>query len=482
MRLSKLLQRVAQTPPGLDPEITFVTDDSRKIRPGCAFVCIRGKNFDGHTAAAKAVEAGAAAVIAEYDTGLPCQVLAPDTRAAYALMCEALFENPAKKLHLIGITGTNGKTTSAFLIKEILDFAGYRTGLIGTVQNMVGDEVFPAQLTTPDPYELNALFARMVKAGCTHCVMEVSSQALAQRRVAGLHFDIALFTNLTQDHLDYHGTFENYLAAKHMLFEQAGRAIVNLDDPAAPAITAGTGCAVTTYSVERDDAGFTAKNVHAMPAYVEYELVGSGVIGRVHLAIPGHFSVYNSMGALLCAVQAGVPFQQALDALRAAKGVKGRIEVVPTDTDYTVIIDYAHSPDGLENILASLREIARGRIICVFGCGGDRDRTKRPKMGAAAARLADVAVVTSDNPRSEDPAKIVEDVLAGMRGASIPVHVEVNRTEAIRLALQLARRDDFVLLAGKGHETYQILKTGKIHYDEREIVAQILRENKDEVE
>lgn len=480
MRLSELLQRVTPALPGRDPEITFITDDSRKVRAGCVFVCIRGKNFDGHTAAAEAVEAGAAAVIAEYDTGIACQVLVPDTRAAYSLMCEAFFKNPAEKLHLIGITGTNGKTTSAFLIKEILDAAGYQTGLIGTVQNMVGDEVFPAQLTTPDPYELNELFDKMVKAGCTHCVMEVSSQALAQQRVAGMHFDIALFTNLTQDHLDYHGTFENYLAAKHKLFEQAGQAVINLDDPAAAAMTEGTSCEVATYSIDRDDADFTAKNVHDMPTYVEYELVGNGMIGRVHLEIPGHFSIYNSMGALLCAMKAGIPFQQALNALRAAKGVKGRIEVVPTGTDYTVIIDYAHSPDGLENILSSLREIARGRIICVFGCGGDRDRTKRPKMGAVVARLADVAVVTSDNPRSEDPDQIVQDVLEGMKDAAIPVHIEVNRTQAIRLAMHLAKKDDFVLLAGKGHETYQILKSGKIHYDEREIVAQILQEGNDE--
>lgn len=481
MRLSILLQRVTHHLPGFDPEITFVTDDSRQLRAGCAFVCIRGKSFDGHTAAAQAVEAGAAAVIAEQDTGLPCQVIVPDTRAAYALMCEAFFGNPAERLHLIGITGTNGKTTSAFLIKEILEHVGYRTGLIGTVQNMAGDEVIPAQLTTPDPFELNGLFDRMVKAGCTHCVMEVSSQALAQQRVAGLQFEIALFTNLTQDHLDYHGAFENYLAAKHKLFEQADRAVVNLDDRAAPAMTAGTGCAVTTFSVERDDADYTAKNVHNMPACVEYELVGSGVIGRVHLGIPGRFSVYNSMGALLCALQAGVPFHKALNALRAAKGVKGRIEVVPTDTDYTVIIDYAHSPDGLENILASLRELARGRVICVFGCGGDRDRTKRPKMGAVAARLADVAVVTSDNPRSEDPDQIVADVLAGMGDAAIPVHAEVNRTEAIRLAMRLAQKGDIVLLAGKGHETCQILKTGKIHFDEREIVAQVLQKMREEV-
>lgn len=480
MRLSKLLQMVTQDIPAEDPEITFVTDDSRKVQAGCAFVCIQGKNFDGHTLAEQAVDAGARAVIVQRDMGLRCQVLVPDSREAYALMCEALFGNPAEQLHLIGITGTNGKTTSAFLIKEILEYAGYCTGLIGTVQNMAGDEVLPAQLTTPDPYEMNGLFAKMVRAGCTHCVMEVSSQALAQQRVAGLHFDVALFTNLTQDHLDYHGTFENYLAAKHKLFQQAKEAVINLDDPAAAAMTAGTGCTVTTFSIRRDDADFTAKNVQDRPDCVEYEMVGRGDIGRVHLGIPGRFSVYNSMGALLCAMKAGVPMEQALTALRAARGVKGRIEVVPTGTDYTVIIDYAHSPDGLENILTSLREIARGRIICVFGCGGDRDRTKRPKMGAVAARLADVAVVTSDNPRSEEPETIIQDVLEGMRDAKIPVHVEADRTKAIRLALGLAQKEDIVLLAGKGHETYQILKTGKIHYDEREIVAQILRESREE--
>lgn len=247
MRLSELLRRVTPELPDFDPEITFITDDSRKVKPGCAFVCIRGNHIDGHTLAAKAVESGAAAVIAQADTGLSCQVLVPDTRAAYSLMCEALFHDPAQRLHLIGITGTNGKTTSAFLIKEILDAAGYRTGLIGTVQNMAGDEVFPAQLTTPDPYELNELFQKMVTAGCTHCVMEVSSQALAQQRVAGLRFDIALFTNLTQDHLDYHGTFENYRAAKHKLFEQAEQAVINFDDSSAAAMIEGTKSVVTTY-------------------------------------------------------------------------------------------------------------------------------------------------------------------------------------------------------------------------------------------
>ena len=307
------------------------------------------------------------------------------------------------------------------------------------------------------------------------------AQALAQQRVAGLRFDIALFTNLTQDHLDYHGTFENYRAAKHKLFEQAEQAVINFDDPSAAAIIEGTRSVVTTYSIRQDGADFTAKNVRDLPDCVEYELVGNGMIGRVHLGIPGHFSVYNSMGALLCAMKAGVPFQQALSALRAAKGVKGRIEVVPTNTDYTVIIDYAHSPDGLENILSSLREIAHGRILCVFGCGGDRDRTKRPKMGAVVASLADVAVVTSDNPRSEEPNQIIADVLEGMREAPIPVHVEPDRTKAIRLAMRLAQKDDIVLLAGKGHETYQVLKAGKIHYDEREIVAQILEELKQEV-
>lgn len=476
MLLSKLTEKFAAVKN--DAEISFVTDDSRKVRPGCAFVCIQGNTFDGHTAAVKAEEDGAAVIIAQRDTGAKNQIITEDTRRAYAIMCAAFYDYPAEKLKLIGLTGTNGKTTSAFLIKNLFECLGHKTGLIGTVQNMAGDKIYPAHYTTPDAHELQFLFSEMVKEKCEYCVMEVSSQALAQGRVDGCHFDIALFTNLTQDHLDYHGTFENYLQSKQILFKNCDAAILNLDDENAMRMVENADCTVTTFSSKLDKADYTAKNIRFKPDGVEYELVGTSQIGRVKIGIPGGFSVYNSMGAFLCALKAGYDFKDVLAAISKAKGVKGRIEVVPTDTDYTVIIDYAHSPDGLENILNSLREFALNRIICVFGCGGDRDKTKRPIMGRIVSEKADIAVVTSDNPRSENPEMIIDDILEGMKNSKIPVERCTDRTQAIAYALSIAESGDIVLLAGKGHETYQVLKEGKIHYDEREIVAQILKETR----
>lgn len=472
MLLSKLAERITTVKDDMD--ISFVTDDSRKVQSKSAFVCIKGNSFDGHTAALQAEQSGASVIIAEHDTGAKNQIIVPDTRRAYSVMCAAFYGYPSEKLKLIGLTGTNGKTTSAFLIKNLLERLGHRAGLIGTVQNMAGDRVYPASYTTPDSHELQFLFSEMVKENCEYCVMEVSSQALAQGRVDGCHFDIALFTNLTQDHLDYHGTFENYLQAKKLLFNNADKAVLNIDDPNALRMVEDADCSVMTYSAKLDTADYTAKNIRYKPNGVEYELVGKSQIGRVKIGIPGGFSVYNSMGAFLCALSAGYDFNEILPAIAESKGVKGRIEVVPTNTDYTVIIDYAHSPDGLENILSSVREFAEKRIICVFGCGGDRDKTKRPIMGSIVSKMADIAVVTSDNPRSEDPESIINDILDGMRDSEIPVHTVVNRREAIHHAMEIAEKGDIVLLAGKGHETYQILNTGKIHFDEREVVAEFL--------
>ncbi len=476
MLLSKLLERFGVHQEFRDTEVTYITDNTKKITKGCVFVCIRGAHFDGHTAALAAAEQGAAAVIAEHDTGAPNQILVPNTREAYGLLCQAFYNYPAEKLTMIGITGTNGKTTTAFLIKDILDRCGKKTGLIGTVKNMIGDQERPAHLTTPDALELNELLAEMVAAGCSHCVMEVSSQALDQGRVKGINFSIAGFTNLTQDHLDYHKTFEAYRAAKHKLFEQADTAVLNIDDPNAMEMVRGTDCKVITLSAQSDTADYTAKNVTHKTHSVTYELVTNGRIGRVKIGIPGTFTVYNSMLAAVCCIAAGVDFSRTVEALSAAKGIPGRIEVVPTGTDYTVIIDYAHSPDGLKNILESLREICgEGRILTVFGCGGDRDKTKRPQMGKIAQERSDVCIVTSDNPRSEDPIAIIRDILAGMREDPEHVVVEPDRTAAIARALSMARAGDIVLLAGKGHETYQILSTGTIHFDEREKIREILK-------
>ncbi len=460
----------------MDSDITGICCDSRRVEPGYAFVCISGTAQDGHNYAGQAVENGAAVVVAERDLGLPNQVLVSSGRKAWARMCANWFGNPAKKLHMIGITGTNGKTTTTYLLKAILESSGHKVGLIGTNQNMIGERVLAAGHTTPDPYDLQSMLSLMVAEGCSHAVMEVSSHALSQDRVEGCWFEAAVFTNLTQDHLDYHGTMENYLCAKKRLFSLCDTAILNRDDPWFPKMREGLECRVVTYSVGDDNADYTARNIRQRPDGVDFELVGTGVIGRVRLATPGRFSVYNALGAASCALTLGLPFQTTVEALSQAGGVKGRAEIVPTGRDFTVVIDYAHTPDGLENICQTLRECKKGRLVTVFGCGGDRDKTKRPKMGAAAAALSDYLVVTSDNPRTEEPGAIIADILTGLKETQTPYTVIPNRIEAIHWAVAHAQPGDIVLLAGKGHETYQVLKDGIIHLDEREVVADALRE------
>lgn len=474
MKLSQLLNGIEVKNEYTDVEVLEVSQDSRVIKEGYLFVCIKGATFDGHSVAAEMLEKGAAAVVVERDLGLENQVIVEDTRSALSPICANFFGNPANGLKLIGLTGTNGKTTTAFLIKQILEALGKKVGLIGTVQNMVGDEIYPAHYTTPDPRELQALFRKMVDAGCEYCVMEVSSQALAQGRVKGVDFLLGAFTNLTQDHLDYHKTFENYFESKRILFENCQIAVTNIDDEYGVRITEGLPCKTYTYGVNDINADYSARNVTFAAKGVTYELVCDS-IGRVNCPIPGRFSVYNSLCAASVALSLGFDFSEVVIAISKCAGVKGRIEVVPTDTDFTVIIDYAHSPDGLKNIISSLKEIATGRVVTLFGCGGDRDRTKRPIMGKTAAELSDFCIVTSDNPRSEDPSKIIEDILEGMKDTKTPYKVIENRKEAINWAVNNAKKDDIILLAGKGHETYQILPTGTIHFDEREVVKEALR-------
>ncbi len=460
-----------------DREVKFITDNSKKVEPGAIFVCIKGNRFDGHTVAAEMLQKGAVCVVCERDLGLPNQIIVPCTRKAISVMCANFFGNPASKLKLIGITGTNGKTTTAFLIKNMLDKLGAKSGLIGTVKNIVGEKEYPAALTTPESFELHSLFNEMVDAGCEYCVMEVSSQALAQYRVEGLHFAAGVFTNLTQDHLDYHGTFENYSQAKAMLFAASDICVLNLDDEHAMSMIRNSIGKLVTYSVNKDESDYTAKYIRYKNDGIEYELVTMGYVERVKVGIPGEFTVYNSMAAAVTLIELGFDFSRVLYALSLSEGVKGRIEVVSTDTPYTVIIDYAHTPDGLENIISSLRKIAKARIITLFGCGGDRDKTKRPIMGAIAAKLSDVIVVTSDNPRTESPDAIIKDVLEGVKGCKVKKYVVENRREAIKKALAEAQTDDIVLLAGKGHETYQIIGTTKNHFDEREVINEILKED-----
>ena len=478
MKLHELLKDTGMTPVAIDAdrEITAITCDSRRIEEGCLFVCIVGTAVDGHKFAAEAEANGAAAVVVQRDLGLRTQLLTDNTRRAWAQVCANWFGRPAERLHLIGVTGTNGKTTTTTLIKSILEYDGHKVGLIGTINNMVGSRVLPAERTTPDPYDLQSLLALMVMEGCEYCVMEVSSHALDQQRVECCFCDVGIFTNLTQDHLDYHKTMENYLAAKKRLFSMCRTGIVNLDDAASAEMTRDVPCDTVSFAVDNDCADYTARNVRHLADGVVFELVGVGQIGRVRMRIPGQFSVYNGLAAATACLKLGMPFDRVVEALSAAAGVKGRAEVVPTGRDFTVIIDYAHTPDGMENICRTLKECSTGRLVTVFGCGGDRDKTKRPLMGAIAAKLSDYLVVTSDNPRTEDPAAIIADIVAGLADTDTPYTVVENRVEAIRWAIANAEAGDTILLAGKGHETYQILGDETIHLDEREVVAAALTE------
>ena len=456
-------------------EILGITCNSKEVKSGYVFVCINGTVVDGHKFAQDAYDMGAAAIITERDLSLSNQIIVENTRLAYSDMCAKWFGNPADSLKLIGVTGTNGKTSITYMLKKVMEAAGYTVGLIGTIQNMIGEEIVASQNTTPNAYELNSLFALMKAKGCTYVIMEVSSHALDQYRVYNLDFEAAIFTNLTQDHLDYHITMENYLEAKKKLFKMCKTAIINSDDEYSDKIIEGLECKIVTYSTGNSST-YSAKGIKYRPESVDYELVSSGMINHIKVNTGGNFTVYNSMSAAVCAVELGVDIKTVSEAIASISGIKGRAEVVPNDKDFTVIIDYAHTPDGLKNILKTFKECEKNRLIVLFGCGGDRDKAKRPIMGNIAVHNADYVIVTSDNPRSEEPQNIIDDILVGMKGTTTPYKVIPNRIEAIKYAVTNAQKDDIIVLAGKGHETYQILNTGTIHLDEREVVAEALKE------
>lgn len=477
MKLQELLRGVAvkSSTAADDLEIREVRYDSRAVQEGDLFVAIRGFATDGHQYIGKALEQGAVAIVCEEaPAGVPA-VVVENARQALAEIAANRFGHPADSMVMLGVTGTNGKTTTTYLVKHMLEDAGHKVGLIGTNQNLIGDEVIETERTTPESYELHALFARMRDAGCTHVIMEVSSHSLVLDRVYGIPFAVGAFTNLTQDHLDFHKTMEEYRKAKAMLFSISEKGVINLDDDAAQAMLADAKCPCMTFSCEKDAADLTAKNIRLNADGVEFVATTKGELARVKLPIPGHFSVENALAALGMVLQTGMPLADAAHSLATATGVKGRVEVVPTDTDYTVLIDYAHTPDGVENVLRAVRGFAKGRVIALFGCGGDRDRTKRPKMGKIAADLADFCVVTSDNPRTENPKTIIDDILEGMKDTKTPMEVIVDRPEAIHWALAHAKKDDVIVLMGKGHETYQEINHVKHHMDEREIVASFFR-------
>ena len=479
MRLEQLLQGLSIRETHADPntEITGVCYDSRQCAPGAVFVAISGFAADGHRFIPAALEKGAACIVCERAPEQDCAyVLVDSTRMALARLGANWFGHPADELTIIGVTGTNGKTTSTYLLKSVLEQTlGARVGLIGTIQNMIGDEVLHTERTTPESFELHSLFARMRDAGCTHVVMEVSSHALYLHRVDCIPFAVGAFTNLTEDHLDFHKTMENYRQAKALLFRKCGFSVFNIDDELVAKTVEEAACWAMTVSAKGAQADLTASDIELGADHVAFTGTYKGRSWPVRVGIPGGFTVYNALTVLGMAIGLGIRPEDAADALGRATGVKGRLEVVPTPgKDYTVLIDYAHTPDALENVLNSVRGFCKGRLIAVFGCGGDRDPIKRPIMGKIGVKLSDLAIITSDNPRTEEPGKIIADILKGAREVGKPYIVVENRREAIARAMLEARKDDIIVLCGKGHETYQEINKVKYHLDEREEVAKNL--------
>ncbi len=480
MKLKDLLTNISVLECTADPELEInnVFYDSRKVAPGSLFVAVSGFASDGNRFIPMALGKGAVAVVtAKKPEGDIPYVLVESDRLALALLGCNFYGQPAKSMTMIGITGTNGKTSSTLLLKQVLEKTlGAKVGLIGTMANMVGDEILPTERTTPESFELQGLFARMRDANCTHVVMEVSSHAIALERIGGTWFDIAAFTNLTEDHLDFHHTMEEYCDTKAELFRRCGKAVINADDSYAGRMLAAANCPVLTTSVTAD-GDIQAKKLELLAEGIRFAAVSEEEEVEVTLPIPGKFTVSNALTVLGIASVLGISLSDCAAALASAEGVKGRVEVVPTPgMPYSVLIDYAHTPDGLENVLSSVKDFCKGRLISVFGCGGDRDPMKRPIMGEIGVRLSDIAVITSDNPRTEDPMAIIQDILKGVNQEAGEYIVMEDRRAAIRYAMDIAEKDDIIVLVGKGHETYQEIGGQKYHLDEREEVAAHLLE------
>ena len=475
MRLYKLIEGLADINIP-DREISSVTDNTKKVRKDCIFVCVKGGSFDGHDAAAEMLEKGAAVIVAERDLGLGNkQIITDNSRKFYGELCAAWFDHPEKKLKIIGVTGTNGKTTISNVIKNIFMKNGIKTGLIGTICNEIGDETVHTDNTTPMAFDYMCLLDKMVKAGCKYAVMEVSSFGLVQHRIGPTHFDMGIFTNLTQDHLDYHKTMENYYQAKKMMFDECDYALINTDDEYGRRIFSEISCKKERYGIS-SEADYYADAIKIKSDGTSFWYCYNGKSQLVNMKMTGMFNVSNVTAAISVCLKAGLPIEDILKAVSEYNGVKGRCEIIPTGRDFTVICDYAHTPDAVENILKSVREYTEGRLICLFGCGGNRDAKKRPLMAKSAAKFADRLIITSDNPRDEIPEAIIDDILAGLKDSEIPFDVVVDRTKAIHHSLKIAEKGDIIVLAGKGHEDYQVLPGNEhIHFDEREIVSEGLK-------
>lgn len=480
MKLSRLLRDVNGGDLCGKPEreITGICSDSRRVGQGSLFVAIPGFQSDGHQYIRQAMEQGACAVVAQHAPDCPVPegvtlILVDDARRALAQLAAEWYDHPERQLRLIGVTGTNGKTTTTWLIRHILEQRGHKCGLIGTNGSIVDGPLRPAERTTPEAPELYGLLREMADAGCEYAAMEVSSHSLVLERVHGLHFAAAAFTNLTQDHLDFHKDMEHYFQAKALLFQRCDTAVLNLDDDWGLRLAERVSCPRLTYSAKRLEADLIAKNIRLLPDQVQAVLVRDNDIARMRLNIPGMFSVYNGLTAIGCCLALGLTLEESAQALQSAQGICGRAEIVPTGRDFTVMIDYSHTPDSMENILRTVRGYAKGRVVGLFGAGGDRDHAKRPIMGRIAGELCDLCVVTSDNPRSEEPEAIIRDILQGM-SQKHKYKVIPDRREAIAWCIKNTRKDDIIVLMGKGQETYQEIRGVKHHLDEREEVRRAL--------
>ena len=477
MRLRELLEGMEVISQTISPdtEITHVCVDSRATQKGSLFVAVPGNRCDGGHYARQAVDRGAVCVVcqSELPPDLPW-VKVRDARLALSQLACRWYGHPSRQLTMLGVTGTNGKTTVTYLLRHILQRTGMKTGLIGTVQNIVGEQTLPAQRTTPDALQIQQLLSAMTKNGCSHAVMEVSSHALDQHRAEGIDFAVGIFTNLTEDHLDYHGTMGCYCDAKAKLFQMSRMGVCNADDPWTERLLAGASCPSVYYGIH-NPAEVWAEDIFLHSRSVDFTVCTARTRTPVHLGVPGRFSVYNALGAIAACGELGIPPEECAAALATFPGVAGRMEVVPTPgKPYTLLIDYAHTPDALENVLKTVRGFAQNWVIAVFGCGGDREREKRPLMGHIAGKLADLTIITSDNPRTEEPMAIIRDILPGIAGAEDKYIVEPDRRGAIALAMGRAAAGDVIVLCGKGHETYQEIGDKTIPMDEREIVRSLL--------
>lgn len=473
-----------------NPEITSLEMDSRAVKEGSLFICIKGFTVDGHEFALEAVKKGAAALLSEKPLNhLPGDIpviVVNDTKRAMAVLADYFYDQPTHKLHLIGVTGTNGKTTTTHLIDHIFRNAGYKTGLIGTMYTKINDQQYEVKNTTPDSLTLQKTFKKMIEENVTHASMEVSSHALHMGRVHGCDFDVAVFTNLTQDHLDYHQTMEEYRNAKGLLFAQLGNkydhdhpkfSILNGDDPASDYYRHMTSSHIVTYGIE-NECEIMAKDLKMNASGTSFLLVTPEGTFPVQMNLVGKFSVYNVLAAIAASLVSGVEIEKIIEAVESMEGVRGRFELVDCGQNFSVIIDYAHTPDSLDNLLKTVKELAKKKVILVVGCGGDRDRTKRPLMAKIAVQWADIPIFTSDNPRNEDPHQILKDMTAGVDGE--PFHSIVDREEAIQFAISNAEEGDVVVIAGKGHETYQQIGDKKFDFDDRKVAIRAiqLKENK----